>query len=225
LFPALYAAFAHLLDIASSGTPYQRFQVLALAGSCAVRAWPDHPPPDGFEGELEAFLAAVRVWSVPFVLQHPPETELNYALEAVGGLRHREAAAVWALEFMVEEHYEVTCECPACHEPVYVWMRDAGPHGLALDHRGQTLEDFRGQLAVDRSDHSARLELGASLLGTKPDPSWPAKRTTEVLAHLANRCGQPRLATRLLDLSARIACPYPHCRALWTVESAVERDV
>jgi hypothetical protein len=220
MYPATYAAFPHLLDIAETGTPHQRFEVLLFAGVCAVHGHAPEDLPKDLEGALEPFLEGVAVGSLATLLDRTYQNaELNYALGAFAGIRFPDDPAARAVEGLYEGNDEVICICPGCEKDIAVWMRDDGPHGLAFDARGHTIEDFTGQRVLDRAGYAARLEQAGALLGEATNPSWPEEQTGEVLAHLAARCGDSRLATRLLDLSAEVRCPC--CAAEWAVELAV----
>jgi hypothetical protein len=86
-------------------------------------------------------------------------------------------------------------------------LREPGITSLRVDGRGRTEPESARVVPVDRSGYPSLVEKGQVLLA-RVSADWPLEETPHVLAALADECGDPLLAARILDLGAFVSCAY-----------------
>jgi hypothetical protein len=213
IYPVTYAAFPHLAAVADGGTIRQRMAVLCLAGNIRVHSHTVGTVPGDLLPDFEAAMDRVKESSIRTVREAAraaatdENTTLGDLLEAAGGLRHPRSGFVTQLGHLVREGWRVEPACPACREVMVAELRESGITTLRLDGRGHTEPGSARVAPVDRSGYPGLLAKGRTVLA-RGGADWVPGETPTVLAALADECGDPLLAARILDLGAAVPCAY-----------------
>lgn len=213
IYPVTYAAFPHLAAIGDGGTLRQRMAVLCLAGNIRVHSHTVGVVPDDLLPAFEAAMGRVKASSQETVRAAARAattdewTTLGDLLEAFGGLRHPASGFVTQLGHLVREGWQVEPVCPSCHDVMVATLREPGITTLRVDGRGGTVLESALAVSVDRSGYPGLIAQGRAVLA-RGDADWPTDDTRIVLAALADECGDPLLAARILDLGTAVPCAY-----------------
>jgi hypothetical protein len=89
-------------------------------------------------------------------------------------------------------------------------LRGTGITTLRVDGRGHTVPESATTAPADRSGYPGCIANGRAVLADGGG-DWAPEEAPNVLAALANECGDPLLAARILDLGTTVPCAY--CRA------------
>src|SRR5262249_13386220 len=220
LYARTYAAFPHIVPIADTGTLAQRLAILCLAGNIRVHGCPDESIPDDLLTDFASALDRVKETSLRTVRESARAkaldewTTLGDLLEAFGGLRHPQSGFVAHLGHLVREGWHVEPGCPSCGHGMVARLEEQVITTLRLlaYPQGTGGEDYTDPEAarmtpVDRSGSAGLIARGRAVL-TRGDADWALEDTPNVLAALADECGDPLLAARILDLGAVVICAY-----------------
>jgi hypothetical protein len=211
IYPVTYAAFPHLVASAGEGTIRQRMAVLCLAGNIRVHSHTVGTVPDDLLPDFEAAMNRVKESSLATVREAmraaatDEGTTLGDLLEAFGGLRHPQSGFVTQLAQLVREGWHVEPDCPTCRNVMVAALGESGITTLRVDGRGSTEPESAKTAPVDRSGYPGLLAKGRAVL-SRPGADWAFAETPTVLAALADECGDPLLAARILDLGTVVPC-------------------
>jgi hypothetical protein len=86
-------------------------------------------------------------------------------------------------------------------------LREQGITTSKVDGRGSTVPESARMAPVDRSGYAGLIAKGQAILA-RGDVDWALEDTPNVLAALADECGDPLLAARILDLGTVVLCAY-----------------
>jgi hypothetical protein len=213
VYPVTYAAFPHLVSAVCGGTIRQRMAVLCLAGNIRLHSHTEGTVPNDLLPDFEAAMERVKESSLRTVREAVRSaatddwTTLADLLEAVGGLRHPKSGFVIQLGRLVREGWQVEPTCPSCRETMVAELREPGVTTLRVDGRGHTVRESATTARADRSAYPGLVARGRAVLaGGGAD--WAPEEAPNVLAALADECGDPLLAARILDLGTAVACAY-----------------
>jgi uncharacterized Zn-finger protein len=215
-YSATYAALPHIVGIANAGTLRQRIAVMCLVGDIQVHGHADETIPSDLIPAFESAVVATKASSLETLREAVGSGITNAAdsnwilgelLLAFGGLRHPQSGFVVQLNYLVCEGWNVEADCPSCGERMVAELHENGITSLRLNSQGHTEPESAKVASVDRATYLSIIARGQAVLA-RGGADWSLEETPNVLAALADECGDRLLATRILDLGTAVTCPY-----------------
>lgn len=210
------AAIPHLSVIAETGTYEQLIAVVCLTGEILVFGQLEAGPvDDDLISDMELAIQKIRRASLLAVenarsTNYFEETNNEYAsfsvgdfLLAFGGLRHPTSGFVAQLGYLEREDWQLEPECPSCKHR-FVAKLGLDKIELLTPEKDSSNLKLTGTIVPQRAAYRALVDSPEAI---EIQNDWSFDETANVLAGLALRLGNNRLAQAILDMVTEVGCP------------------